>query len=44
MKNKNLKNRKVGRPPYNPNIEQLKELYTKIANNELTNAERVEDC
>lgn len=43
MENKNLKNKKLGRPQYIPNIELLKDLYTKIANNELTNAERLEN-
>lgn len=43
MENKNLKNKKnKGRPPYTPNIKQLQDLYTKIANNELTNSERLE--
>lgn len=44
LKNKNVGKRRAGRPPYTPNIEQLQELYTKIANNELTNTERLEDC
>lgn len=40
MENKNLKNKRTkGRPQYIPNIQQLQELYTKIANNELTNSD-----
>jgi len=37
MENQNLKIKKVGRPAYIPNKKQLKELYKKIDNKELTN-------
>lgn len=40
MENKNLRiKRTKGRPPYIANIKQLQELYTKIANNEITNSD-----
>ena len=35
----NLKNRKLGRKPYIPNEQLLKELYKKISDKKLTNAE-----
>lgn len=43
---KNLKNRKLGRKPYIPNEQLLKELYIKISNKELKNSEawRIAGC
>lgn len=32
-----LKNKKVGRPKYQPEVSQLKELYKKIESKEITN-------
>lgn len=32
-----LKNKKVGRPKYQPNIKQLKELYRKVEEKTITN-------
>lgn len=37
MENKNTSKRSKGRPKYIANIEQLKELYKKIDNKEITN-------
>jgi hypothetical protein len=39
-----LKNKKVGRPKYQPNIEQLKQLFEKVANKTITNEERMANC
>ena len=36
-----LKNKKVGRPKYQPNIEQLQELYKQVADKKITNEERM---
>lgn len=41
MKNKKLKNRKVGRPKYNENIEQLKQLFKQVKDKKITNEERM---
>lgn len=37
MKSKNLKNKKVGRPKYQPNIEQLQNLFKQVAEKTITN-------
>lgn len=37
MENKNTSKRSKGRPKYIANIEQLKELYKRIDNKEITN-------
>lgn len=34
-----LKNKKVGRPKYQPNIEQLQELYSEIRKGNMNNEE-----
>lgn len=34
-----LKNKKVGRPKYKPDIEQLKQLFKKVADKTITNEE-----
>ena len=36
-------NKGVGRPKYQPNIEQLQELYKKVRNKEITNEIRLAD-
>ena len=36
-----LKNKQVGRPKYQPNIEQLQELYKQVADKKITNEERM---
>lgn len=42
MENKNIKKSK-GRPSYQPNIKQLKELYSQVADKKITNEERMEN-
>lgn len=37
MKSKNLKNKKVGRPKYQPNIEQLQNLFKQVAEKTIKN-------
>ncbi len=37
-----LKNKKAGRPKYQPNIEQLKQLFKQVADKTITNEERLE--
>lgn len=39
MENKKLKNKKVGRPKYKPNLDQLQELFTQVAEKTITNEE-----
>lgn len=39
---KKLKNKKVGRPKYQPNIEQLKQLFKQVADKTITNEKRLE--
>lgn len=34
-----LKNKKVGRPKYQPNIEQLKQLFKQVSEKTITNEE-----
>lgn len=34
-----LKNSKIGRPKYQPNIKQLQKLYRQVANKTITNEE-----
>lgn len=34
-----LKNKKVGRPKYQPNIEQLQDLFKQVADKTITNEE-----
>lgn len=38
-----LKNKKIGRPKYEPNIEQLQELYSEIRKGNITNEMRLAD-
>ena len=38
-----LKNKKAGRPKYQPNIEQLKQLFKQVSEKTITNEERLED-
>ena len=38
-----LKNKKVGRPKYEPNIKQLKQLFEQVLEKTITNEERLED-
>lgn len=43
MENKNIKiNKKRGRPKYNENIEQLKQLLKQVKDKKITNEERLE--
>lgn len=37
MENKKLKNKKIGRPKYQPNIEKLQELFKQVAEKTITN-------
>lgn len=37
-----LRSKKVGRPKYQPNPIQLKELYKQVADKKITNEERLE--
>ena len=37
-----LKNKKAGRPKYQPNIEQLKQLFKQVSEKTITNEERLE--
>lgn len=37
MENKKLKKSKIGRPKYQPQIEQLQELYRQVAEKTITN-------
>lgn len=37
-----LKNKKVGRPKYEPNIKQLKHLFKQVTDKTITNEERLE--
>ena len=39
-----LKNKKVGRPKYQPNIEQLKQLFKQVSEKTITNEERMANC
>ena len=38
-----LKNKKVGRPKYEPNIKQLKQLFEQVLEKTITNEKRLED-
>lgn len=38
---KKLKNKKVGRPKYEPNIKQLKQLFEQVSEKTITNEERM---
>ena len=37
-----LKNKKVGRPKFEPNIEQLKHIFEQVLEKTITNEERLE--
>lgn len=37
MENKNIKIKKIGRPKYQPNIEQLQELFKQVMEKTITN-------
>ncbi len=37
-----LRNKKVGRPKYEPNLMQLQQLFKQVANKTITNEKRLE--